>query len=444
MKLSLSRLMPRRIVLQIMLVMLSAMVAMFLVSLAIFRVTQPGPPEMGGANAIIKTSLAVARLNEIAAVERPALLSEILPGDGNPKLTLMDKGAQLPVLPAEPRHFWPFSPGDLGGGLKLAVAVQRVPGDDHEPAPILYFQLRDGSYVRAELQPRPGPPIFGDPIFLMLVFAGISIVLLVLWVTKTLVRPLSELSVAVSSFGHRSITPVLIAEAGPTEVREAASAFNRMQRRIQDLIERRTRMLAAIGHDLRTPITRLRLRLELLPDGLQKQRSLADLELMETQLNGAMTFLRDGRTGEETTKVNLPSLLQGITDLYEDMGAKLSLNCEAGLTVEGRPSELHRALSNLIDNARRYDDRIGLYAHLNEQMIMIDVIDHGPGIAANDRARLMEPFERGDEARQLHHGGSFGLGLATTLAIAEAHGGTFELLETEGGGLTARIILPAT
>ena len=188
----------------------------------------------------------------------------------------------------------------------------------------------------------------------------------------------------------------------------------------------------------------LRLRLELLPDGLQKQRSLADLDLMETQLNGAMTFLRDGRTGEETTKVNLPSLLQGIVDLYEDMGAKLSLDCEAALTVDGRPSELHRALSNLIDNARRYDDRIGLHARLNGQMIMIDVIDHGPGIAADDRARLMEPFERGDEARQLHYGGSFGLGLATALAIAEAHGGTLELLETEGGGLTARIVLPAT
>lgn len=437
-----TRMLPQRIVLQIMLVMLTAIVAMILLTIAIFSITQPKAPNAGLLNGLIRTTIAVTRLNEEALDEKTALLGEIQAAQPDLKLTLLGKDALIPTQSDEPPHFWPFRPGELGFGLRLVAAMPKEMAAGREPTPVLYFRFQDGSFASAELQPHPMPPIFGDPMFLMLVFAGISIVLLFLWVTRTLVRPLSDLAVAVSSFGRDSATPVPIDETGPMEVREAARAFNRMQQRIRELIDRRTRMLAAIGHDLKTPITRMRLRVDLLPEGVQKQRYLADLDLMETQLNGAMSFLREGRTGEATSKVNLPSMLQGISDLYEDMGVSLSLACEPRLTVEGRPSELHRALSNLIDNARRYDERIGLRAGSVGEHILIDVIDHGPGIAQEDRARLLQPFERGDEARQLHQGGSFGLGLATTSAIAQAHGGTFELLDTEGGGLTARITLP--
>lgn len=439
-----SKILPQRIALQIMLVVLSAMVAMVLISTAIFSLTRPQPPAPEEANAVLKAGMILERLNEAPKVQRPALLASLQADVSNLKLSLVEGEIESPASASEQPPFWRFRPGELVDGVKLVSVMPEPPANGLEPAPVLYFQFGDGSLVSVRLQPHEGPPIFGNPMFLMLMFAGISMVLLVLWVTKNLVRPLSELAVAASSFGRKSTTPVPIAESGAREVREAARAFNRMQGRIQEQVERRTRMLTAIGHDLRTPITRLRLRLDLPPDDVQKQRTIADLDLMETQLDGALTFLRDGRGGEGTTKVNLPSLLQGIGDLYEDMGAALSLDCEPGLTVEGRPTELYRAISNLIDNARRYDDRIALRAHSDDAEIMIDVIDHGPGIAPEDRARMLEPFERGDEARQLDHGGSFGLGLATALAIAEAHGGTLELLDTKDGGLTARIALPQT
>jgi signal transduction histidine kinase len=439
----LARLLPRRIAAQIMLVMLVVFVVMVLFFGALFRLLPHAPPDAGSANSAIKAGVAVSRLNEAPAAERERLLREMTADNVGVTLALIAEG-DLPSVDQREKKppFWAFMPGEVGDGIKLALALPGKPDGNSEPAPVLFFRLKDGAYVRAGLPSRPPPLFVGGPMVSLLIFVFISIVLLLLWVTRTLVRPLSGLSEAVSSFGLKSTAPVPLDETGPAEVQEVARAFNRMQGRIQDLIERRTRMLAAIGHDLRTPITRLRLRIDLMADEEHKQRNLADLDQMEAQLNGAITFLREGRTGEASMKIDLPSLLQSLVDQYEDMGVAVAMTCETGLAVQGRPSELNRALANLIDNARRYDDRISMTAVADGDMVVLEVVDHGPGIPAGERTRMMEPFERGEEERPLDQGVSFGLGLATSAAIAEAHGGSLELLDTPGGGLTARIHLP--
>lgn len=439
----LPRLLPRRIATQIMLVMLVAFAAMVVFFVTLFRLVPNPQPDAGAANSSLKASVAVSRLNDAPAPDRERLVRELTATDAGLKLALIaEEDVPRNVGDDKSPPFWPFMPGEVGAGIRLVAALPgRSEGGD-ETAPILYFRLKDGAYVKAALPARSPPPFWGNPMIPPLALAFFSLVLLLLWVTRTLVRPLSGLSDAVSRYGLKSTVPVQLDETGPSEVQEAARAFNRMQGRIQDLIERRTRMLAAIGHDLRTPITRLRLRIDLMADEEQKQRNLADLDQMEAQLNGAITFLREGRTGEASMKMDLPSLLQGLVDQYEDMGVPVAMICESRLVVQGRPSELNRALANLIDNARRYDDRISISAGADDDVAVLDVVDHGPGIPAGERPRMLEPFERGDEARQIDEGVSFGLGLATTAAIAEAHGGSLELLDTPGGGLTARIRLP--
>ena len=169
---------------------------------------------------------------------------------------------------------------------------------------------------------------------------------------------------------------------------------------------------------------------------------------MEAQIDGALTFLRQGRTGEASVCIDVPSLLQGIRDEYEDAGHVIGLEAEGDIKVLARPSELVRAVENLAGNALRYaadgQGEVTVMLTSRDGRAVIDVIDHGPGISSSEKERMLLPFVRGDSARSIgsEAGTGFGLGLSTTLSIVEAHGGQLELLDTPGGGLTARITLP--
>ncbi|MBD8876292.1 sensor histidine kinase [Roseibium polysiphoniae] len=432
---------PQRIATQMLLIMPIGCAAMVMFILALLWVMRPEPTSDTGATVGLKHAIAVARLNDADEGERADLLEQMLAADASLDLTLVDQAPAADPSQERRSPFWPFQEGVLAPGISLVASWPLPNGEGGKRIPNLYFQLADGQYVLAKMAARKPPPFLGNPLVLLFITLGASLLLLLVWAARTLVRPLSNLSADVAKFGKDTARPVPVAEAGPREVQQVAQAINRMQGRIEDLVERRTRMLTAVGHDLRTPLTRLRLRIELMKDEDHKQRNLADLDLMEVQLNGALSFLKEGRTGEAWKRINLPSLLQGLVDQYEDMGVALVLSCPQGVVVEGRSSELTRACANLIDNARRYDDQLSLHVSVAGSEVHLDVVDHGPGIPAGDQERLMEPFERGDEARQIDNGTSFGLGLATTRAIAEAHGGRLELSDTPGGGLTARIVL---
>ncbi|WP_417686155.1 ATP-binding protein [Roseibium sp.] len=440
---------PRRAVAQVVLILLVAMVSVLLLVVGAFhfmREEDTARPDVVARG--LQGVAAASRLNRVEPGLRPALLAELNlempqlrmePEAAGPSTSRRDPGRSFPP------PFWPREAVDLGEGMSMTSAADfeagsSPPGDKH-----LSFALADGSRYRLVFSEMPPPPVLGNPLFLGLCTLAVSSVLLLIWGTRVLVRPLTRLAQAVADFGQETADAIPVAEEGPEEVRQAARAFNRMQRRIVELLERRTQMLTAIGHDLRTPLTRLRLRIDLMPDEDLKHRNLADLSLMNSQLEGALNFLRDGRTGEADRRLDLPSLLQTISDQYADMNRSLEVNCSGGLVLIGRAGELTRALTNLIDNALRYSAHVSLRTSAAEGKVIIDVTDHGPGIAPGDRERLLAPFERADTARNLGRNmadsGHLGLGLATAQAIAKAHGGDLQLLETPGGGLTARLTL---
>lgn len=388
-------------------------------------------------------SVAVAKLNETPAEERDDVLTELSREVPDLTINFVDDT----VLAAfedvrEGARFGPFMTGDTLLGMRLEHVVGPQERGGNAP-PVLYFRLRDGSLVSAEWGFPGLPPLVGLPFYLFFGFLVLAVGGLMIWAARGLVGPISDLANSAGSFGETSTNPVPIREYGPREVRTAAHAFNRMQLRINDILEKRTRMLAAISHDLRTPLTRLRLRLDLLEDGETRDRSLEDLDTMDRQINTALTFLRDGRSSEPVQRIDIPSFLQSLSNKYADTGRPVNVRFKGSLAIMARNLELEGALSNLIDNAIKYASSGEISACKVGDRIRIDVIDHGSGIPEHDRARLLEPFERGDNARQIQEGTGFGLGLSISQAIVEAASGTLELKETVGGGLTVRLEFPA-
>lgn len=302
----------------------------------------------------------------------------------------------------------------------------------------LYFLLADGTVLFADV-PRGNfaPPGLLGPASLTLGFLIIATTLLTGWAVMVITGPLRRFVNAVESFrdGH---SPVEITEDGPREIRAAIAAFNRMRRRIGRLLDDRTKMLAAVSHDLRTPITRLRLRAEFIDDAAVRGPILADLDHMAALTQAALTHLSGSESREAFDPVDLPSLMQTIADQYSDLGYAVAYAGPERLTARVRLNDIQRAVGNLVDNAARYGKTV--IVGLEEPAagrLAIAVTDDGPGIAPAERERLTEPFERGDSARTSRPDSGFGLGLTIARDIAEAHGGRLVLAEADGGGLRA-------
>jgi signal transduction histidine kinase len=216
-----------------------------------------------------------------------------------------------------------------------------------------------------------------------------------------------------------------------------------MRDRIAGLLSDRTRMLSAIGHDLRTPITRLRLRAEFIEDEHARQDILKDLDRMNRMVNSALTYIRDGQDRERSVPVDLSALLRTVSDNFADVGEAVSYESDTHLNVVAQPDALVRAVENLVENALKYGSRVVLRSgRTDARTIFIEVEDDGIGIAEDQREAMLEPFVRGDAARNGAAGG-FGLGLSITASIARSHGGQLMLSSGNMGGLLARLTLPA-
>lgn len=318
----------------------------------------------------------------------------------------------------------PPQAGDLAAGFKVAV---RMP---------------DGSVMTAHLPPRPEPPLFGGPIITTLLFVVITLTLLGYWATRALRRPLSGFIAAAEGFNLDGDVAAL-PERGPEEMRAVAKAFNRMRDRIRKLVDDRTRMLAAMGHDLRTPITRLRLRSEFIADETMRGEMLRDLDQMRRMTEGVLSFLRDGQARSAASHVDIASSLQTICDQFADMGFDISYEGPDHLAIMASADELFRAVTNLVDNAVRYGALTIVRLSTNDGQVIIDIEDDGPGILDTQKAAMTEPFIRGDEARPMDQAIGFGLGLPIARAVAEAHGGTLTLHDRNPQGLIVRLTLPA-
>ena len=302
--------------------------------------------------------------------------------------------------------------------------------------------LPDGAMVSANLMPdQHRPPFLGGPWMMTLLFAVISVTLLGLWAARALTAPLSSFAKAAESFSLNGAAAPL-PERGPEEIRSVARALNRMRARITGLIDDRTKMLAAISHDLRTPITRMRLRSEFIEDETHRSRMLCDLDQMRSMLESVLSFLRNDRRLESMTLADVASTLQLITDQFGDIGRKVAYDGPARAMAKVRPDDLHRSVTNLVENAVRFGAEAIIRLRVSGDQITIDVEDDGPGISDAQKQNMLEPFVRGDDARNMDEAAGFGLGLSIANAIVLAHGGTLSLHDRQPRGLVVRIQLP--
>lgn len=269
--------------------------------------------------------------------------------------------------------------------------------------------------------------------------AGIALasILIIRWIT----RPLRRLADAADAIG-RDVRANPVPADGPTEVRHAAVAFNAMQERIRRLVDDRTEALAAMSHDLRTPLARMRLRAGFLPEGEERARMEADIAEMEQMVGRTLDYLREGRDAEPVAATDLAAILQTLASDAADAGADAAYEGPARVVLPLRRLAAKRALSNLVDNAVRHGSGpVRLVARQESGRVIVEVSDQGGGIAEADRGRALAPFVQLDASRG---GGGCGLGLAIAARFAEASGGALTLLDgANGRGLVVRLTLPA-
>ena len=275
-----------------------------------------------------------------------------------------------------------------------------------------------------------------------LVFLAVATVLVPMWVAQLLTAPLAQLAKAAESFKLEQVNKY-VPERGPKEILRAAKALNDMQERISRLVRDRSRMLASISHDLRTPITRLRLRAEEINEESLRAAVIKDLEIMQGMIRDALTFLESGTVLLNPSTIDVSSVVQTICDDFNDLGHDVRFVGSHHVYIRGDADKLSRAITNLVENGVKFGSKVQIrFGVAHAENVIIEVEDNGPGIPDTEKTRVLEPFYRSDSSRSLNGQASFGLGLSICRTIAETHNGTLELIDARPHGLIARLTLP--
>lgn len=385
---------------------------------------------------------------------------------GNLETDVSTSIAILDRLPAEERPMWlkrlarnnygyllsEGEPGTPIGPGEVPIAVTSITDAIGEaypltftdiPGPKKHFQghlrLSDGSPVTIDVRPSMVPLSPWLPVVLL---GQLALMLACTWLAvRIAIRPLTRLANAVETLDPNA-HPINLDEKGPNEVAYAARAFNSMQARIAAYLKERMQLLAAISHDLQTPITRMKLRAEFMDDSAEKDKLWNDLGEMEHLVREGVAYARSihGST-EESRRTNLDSFLDSLVFDYQDMGKEVQLSGKSEAVIDTRPHALRRVLVNLTDNALKFAGAAELLIQRDKSGLSIKVMDRGPGIAEEELAQVMEPFYRVENSRNRSTGGT-GLGLAIAQQLAMALGGSLTLSNRDGGGLCAELKLP--
>jgi signal transduction histidine kinase len=338
-----------------------------------------------------------------------------------------------------------FLPPILVTARRLPVQTDRS-GDSHqsgaasEQEAVLEAVLPDGQRVKLTI---PGLNSFGGGYVLPIFVASLFFVALLIafWTARRLARPIREFARAAERLGVDLTAPQL-AVSGPLELRTAIQAFNRMQDRLRRFLEDRTQMLAAISHDLRAPLARLRLRAELVAEGEQQRKMFDDLEAMNTMIDSTLAFARDDARREPRRLVDIGVLVGDVCEDVGDAGGTALYRGSRDIEIICRPSDIRRAITNLVDNAVKYGGSARVDILRENQRVVIVIDDDGPGIPLREQERVFAPFYRLGPSRDPGKGG-VGLGLSVARTIAREHGGEVRLANRDGGGLSVRVELPA-
>jgi len=378
----------------------------------------------------------VAVLERVPAAERPAWLGRIERRNYRYLLGPLPEGA----------------PDESRLGRALLAAVTEVLGPDYKVTATLapgtallrrlHLRLSDGTPLALEISP---PRMMVSPWVIVVLCGQLALLGLFTWLAVRLAtRPLAQLAQAADALGPE-LRGQPLPEDGPSEVARAAAAFNAMQRRIADHLDERMRILAAVSHDLQTPITRMRLRADLLDNAALRDKLHGDLNAMQELVEEGIDYARSaGGAVEAARAIDLYALLDSLVCDYRDAGQPVRFDGMLDRPITTRPLALRRIVTNLVDNALKFagDAELRVEAEAPDR-VCIAVRDRGPGIAQAELQAVLQPFYRIESSRNRGTGGA-GLGLAIAQQLAGALGGTLALSNREGGGLEARLSLPAS
>lgn len=330
--------------------------------------------------------------------------------------------------------------GGMGGGMGtgFGAGMGRTQQDSGQRS--FDVRLKNGQWVRIEASLKPSAPALPNDFYVHLLVSLGIIVLVVMLVVRQATKPLQQLAQAADNLGQDLDAPSL-PETGSAELRTAAQAFNRMRDKIKRLIDERSRALAAVSHDLRTPLTRLRLRSELIDDERLREQMSADLDAMAQMIDATLDYLRGLRDSEPVRPIDIDALLESLAEDSAALGRPIGIEGKAWSSYPGRLSALRRGIQNLIDNAFKYGTAPRLRIEDSPDVLRVIVEDEGPGIPPEALARVTEPYYRPDAARASSTGG-VGLGLSIVKDVALLHGGELRIANRPQGGVQAILELP--
>ena len=412
-------------------------------------------------------------LEPLTPAERSEAVSELtVPASGRPPRTLRRSLDGTPRGPAPPDRGYlrlPLLPGfenTLREHLRAALGPEYVvevdatpdPAPPAVPIPVPFYEAHelaahqddalrydvkvrfpDGDAVIYRVTRMAGGAPLPRNLIVNLILLLLILVVVLYLVARSITRPLSALARAADSVG-RDVRPAQLTERGARELRHAARAFNTMQDRLRRYLDSRSRVLAAMSHDLKTPLTRLRLQVEALDNHPMQERIGHELDEMETMVHQALSLFRGLDDGEPVTPVDMNALLAKIREECAVMGGEVLISGRALQPLPGKAQALKRCLTNLIVNAIKFGGR-ALVVVEDGNELTIRVRDEGPGLPPEELERVFEPFYRVESSRNRDSGGT-GLGLTIARDIAQAHGATLTLHNISAGGLEAQLVLP--
>lgn len=410
-----------------------------------------GEPAHQETGLLERASEIVRMIDAVPPLQRPQLVKAAANGTfavqwysaASPVASMLDEAPALPSSDSKRSldfsgarkyvHFGAQEPAPSFEGLPYSRG-------EHPDAEFLSIELSDASWVMFAIPARmwglAKPMRIGIGLLLL---AG-STILVSAVAAYHLDDRVAKFTRAMSRFGT-DMRALPFRESGPVELRATIGAFNAMQAQVEKFVDDRTAMLAAISHDLRTPLTRMRLRGEFIEDEGQRARLFRDVEEMQAMVEASLSFFRDDYKAEESTVFDIPQLLLTIIDDYGDQGVEIGYEGPTHVAFRGRPFALKRAFQNLIDNAVRYGERCDVELRCEAGGAMVLVRDNGPGIPIESMEQVFAPFHRLERSRNRATGG-VGLGLTSARAVIAGHGGQINLANRAAGGLEAEVCLP--
>lgn len=424
------------------LIVAAALFAIQLVAILAYFAVQRIPPDEAQPRLALRLAALVQLLDQIPPAARPLALTATA-GNGwtasivpQPPAGLSEREGLVRLLRTTiDLHLRQFGTN----GRSVQIMQDDEGQGDAAKGLLIYIELASGEYLAVRANDRVTIRVLGAPVGFLSGLLGILVAGAALLAVARETKPLSLLARELDKLGTRS-RPILIPERGATEVRTLIRAVNAMQERIAALIGNRTLVLGALSHDLRTHLTRLRLRIELLPAGKERERAIADVEGMLALFEDTLDFAQMS-FGESGAGTDLGELLERRVVERGDGGAIHLHDMETLPRLAVNDTAMARLVDNLIENALRYGGEASLSASHDDGWVVLRVEDRGPGIPPEERDRVFEPFVRLDPSRNRESGGT-GLGLTIVKQVVDTHGGQITLADREGGGLSVTVRLP--